>query len=95
MVSPRLGHTVAGHEILFDAPPVTREVQIAVEIHFRKEDCYRPLAEVSPVIRTLASEQFDDYVKRVRLFAHLRVIDDLRRLGDLPQLLSAAIDAMA
>jgi uncharacterized protein len=93
LVSPRLGHAVAPHEILFDAPPVTREVQINVEIHFRKEDCYRALAEVSPVIRTLASEQFDDYVKRVRLFAHPHVVEELRRLDDLPQLLSAAIDA--
>ena len=39
---------------------------------------YRALGEVSPVIRTLATEQFDDYVKRVRIFAHPRVVDDLR-----------------
>ena len=67
---------------LFDAPPVTREVQFNVEIFFPKEDRYRPLGEVSPVIRSLATEQFDDYVKRVRIFAHPRIVVELRdKLG--------------
>jgi hypothetical protein len=62
-----------------------------VDIHFPKENCYRPLGEVSPVIRTLATEQFDDYVKRVRIFAHPRVAADLRALSNLPELLDRAI----
>jgi uncharacterized protein len=63
-----------------------------VEIFFPKEDCYRPLGEVSPVVWTLAKEQFDDYVKRVRIFAHPRVVADLRRLENLPQLVDQAIN---
>jgi uncharacterized protein len=91
IVSGALGRVVAPHEILFDAPPVAREVQFDVQIHFPKENRYRPLGEVSPVIRTLATEQFDDYVKRVRLFGHPRIIEDLRALGNLPELLDRAI----
>ena len=86
-VSTSLGRIVAPHEILFDAPPVAREVQFDVEIHFPKENCYRPLGEVSPVIRALATEQFDDYVKRVRVFAHPRLVDELRQLRTCPSCL--------
>ena len=68
-------------KLLFDAPPVAREVQFDVEIHFPKENRYRPLGEVSPVIRALATEQFDDYVKRVRIFAHPRLVAELRCLA--------------
>jgi len=91
LVSTALGRVVAPHEVLFDAPPVAREVQFAVDIQFAKEGRYRPLGEVSPVIRTLATEQFDDYVKRVRIFAHPRIVGELRRLANLSELLDQAI----
>jgi len=89
-----LGQRIAPHEILFDAPPVQREVEIHVDVYYAKEDRYRPLAEVSPVVRTLAREQFDDYVKRVRVFAHPRVAAELRGLDDLPGLVNEAIAQM-
>jgi HD superfamily phosphohydrolase len=92
VVSRALGRVVAPHEVLFDAPPITREVEINIDIFFPKEQRYRPLSEVSPVIRTLATEQFDDYVKRVRIFVHPRVVADLRCLDNLPELLGEAID---
>ncbi|MEN6457411.1 MAG: HD domain-containing protein [Thermoguttaceae bacterium] len=91
IVSAALGRIVAPHEILFDSPPMALEVQFDVQIHFPKENRWRPLGEVSPVVRTLATEQFDDYVKRVRIFAHPRVVADLRRLDNLPELLDRAI----
>jgi len=91
VASTALGRVVAPHEILIDAPPITREVQFDVDIHFPKEARYRPLGEVSPVIRTLATEQFDDYVKRVRIFAHPRIVKDLRCRPDFSQLLDEAI----
>lgn len=91
IVSGAMGRVVAPHEILFDAPPVAREVQFDVQIYFPKENRYRPLGEVSPVIRTLATEQFDDYVKRVRIFGHPRIIGPLRALNNLPELLDRAI----
>ena len=43
------------------------------------------------MVRPLATEQFDDYVKCVRVFAHPRVAGDLRRLPNLTQLLDQAI----
>jgi hypothetical protein len=90
-----LGESVAPHEILFDAPPQEREVQFRVEVYSPKEDRYRWLEEVSPVVRTLAREQFDDYVKRVRLFAPARLAARLRASQDLRRMLDRAIDATA
>lgn len=94
IASTALGRRIAPHELLIDAPPVKREIEFQVDIHFTKEGCYRPLSEVSPVVRTLAAEQFDDYVKRVRLFAHPRLVDDLRQLPDLSGLMQQAIAKM-
>jgi hypothetical protein len=94
LASGALGRVVAPHEILFDAPPIEREVEFNVDVYFAKDDRYRPLGEVSPVVRTLAKEQFDDYVKRVRIFAHPRIAADLRERTDVAQLLSQAIDRM-
>jgi len=86
-LSAELRNTVAGNlsvtDILIDAPPGNREVEFQVDIFFPKEDRYRPLREVSPVVRALAGTQFDDYVKRVRIYAHpdcaprVAAIDDL------------------
>ncbi len=90
--SGALGRVVAPHEVLFDAPPVKLEVDFQIEVHFPKEGCYRALGDVSPVVKTLARQQFDDYVKRVRVFAHPRVAADLRAVANLPELIGAAID---
>lgn len=87
-----IGREIAPHEILFDAPPMEREVQFDVDIFFPKQNRYRPLDEVSPVVRTLAKDQFDDYVKRVRIFAHPRLVGDLRKLDNLSPLLVEAIE---
>lgn len=91
LISTALGRVVAPHELLFDAPPIAREVEFNVEIYFPKENVYRPLGEVSPVIHTLATQQFDDYVKRVRIFAHPRLVEDIRKLPNLVELLDQAI----
>jgi HD superfamily phosphohydrolase len=87
-----LKRQVPAHHVLFDAPPVQREVEFDVDVYFNKQARYRPLAEVSPVVRTLAREQFDDYVKRVRLFAHPRLAGELRQVSDLSTLLTIAIE---
>ncbi len=91
IASTALGRVVAPHEILFDAPPVEREMQIHIDVHYLKEDRYRPLGVASPVVRSLAEEQFDDYVKRVRIFAHARIAKDLAALGQLEDLVCKAI----
>jgi len=94
IASTALGRVIAPHEVLFDAPPVQREVEFKVDIYYAKEDRYRPLGEVSPVVRTLAVEQFDDYVKRVRVFAHPRIAAELRSVANLQELLGQAIERM-
>jgi uncharacterized protein len=95
IISRQLSVDVRPHEILLDSPPAELEVEFDVEVYFAKERVYRQLGEVSPVVRTLAREQFDDYVKRVRLFVHPRWAARLRGLSDLAKLLKAAIDSSA
>lgn len=92
LFSTALGRVVAPHEVVIDAPPVEKEVEFAVDVYYRKEGRYRALGEVSPVVMTLARQQFDDYVKRVRVFAHPRVAANLQALPALAELLGEAID---
>ncbi len=92
LASSAIRRIVAPHEVLLDAPPAELEVQFNMEVFYPKENCYRKLGEVSPVVHSLARQQFDDIVKRVRIFAHPRVVDDLRRLPGLNELLAEAID---
>jgi HD superfamily phosphohydrolase len=83
MLSSALGTQVAAHEVLVDAPPTVLEVDFNVDVYSPKQNVYRPLGDISPVVRTLAREQFDDYVKRVRIFVHPRIADTARRLPHL------------
>lgn len=66
----KTGGNLSATDVLIDAPPPGREVEFNVPIYFPKEDVYRPLNVVSPVVESLAQKQFDDYVKRVRVFVH-------------------------
>jgi HD superfamily phosphohydrolase len=93
-LSHRLGSRVAPHEVLIDSPPAQLEVDFKVEVHFPKEGNYRWLGEVSPVVQTLARKQFDDYVKRVRIFLHPRVRSALGDAADLPAILDSAVATM-
>jgi HD superfamily phosphohydrolase len=78
-----LGEPLSPADVLIDAPPGNREVEFQIDLWFPKEGRYRPLHEVSPVVRALAGTQFDDYVKRVRIYAHPRYA---RRLGAIRDL---------
>ncbi len=90
VMASQIGSVVAPHEILLDTPPMKLEVQFNIEVYSPKRDRYRPLGDVSPVVKTLAREQFDDYVKRVRVFAHPRIAPLLRE-ADIDHLVSKAI----
>lgn len=94
LLSHEVGRRVAPHEVLFDAPPVKREVEFHVDIYFAKERRYRSLGEVSPVVQTLAHRQFDDYVKRVRIFVNPQLSRELEGRIDPSPLVLAAIDRM-
>jgi uncharacterized protein len=91
LLQRELGMAVQAHEVLCDAPPMKREVQLNVEVHFPKRGVFRPLADVSPVVRTLAQEQFDDYVKRVRVFVHPRLKAEVVRVRDRDALVREAV----
>jgi HD superfamily phosphohydrolase len=88
-----LGRDVLPHEVLVDAPPAELEVDFDIEVFYPKVRVYRRLGDVSPVVRTLAKEQFDDYVKRVRIFVHPRIADEAAGLPDLAKRLATTIKA--
>jgi HD superfamily phosphohydrolase len=90
-LSSALGEPLAAHEVLVDAPPAQLEVDFNVDVFFSKDGLYRPLGDISPVVRTLAREQFDDYVKRVRVFVHPRIAARARQLPRLSERLAEAI----
>ena len=68
-----LGVAVETDEVLIDAPPVGLEVQFDVDVYYPELDAYRKLGDVSPVVKTLAQRQFDDFVKQVRVFVAPRL----------------------
>lgn len=72
-VATRTGIAVHAADILIDAPPVKLEVDINVDV-ISRDGTVRTLGDVSPVASALANQQFDDQVKRVRVF----IRDDLR-----------------
>ena len=70
----RTGRDVNRLDILIDAPPQHREVEFRVDIYTASERRYRPLRELSPIVDSTARTQFDDCVKKVRIY----VREDLR-----------------
>jgi uncharacterized protein len=94
VLSRHIGRRVAPTEVLFDAPPAKLEIEFQVDIYFRKEGVYRSLGEVSPVVQALARQQFDDYVKRVRIFGHGRVAAELKEFRDWKEVLSETLQRM-
>ncbi len=92
-LSSVLGRRLSSVDILLDAPPPQREVEFNVSIYFPKEKLYRPLHRVSPVVDALAKTQFDDFVKRVRVFAAPHVAHELCELPSFADILQAAIAA--
>jgi HD superfamily phosphohydrolase len=87
------GEPVAPHEVLIDAPPMHREIEFCIDVYYPKQRRYRPLSDVSPVVAALAQRQFDDFVKRVRIFVHPRLAARARAFAELSGLLDEAISA--
>lgn len=88
----RCSENIEPADVLIDAPPPGREVEFRIDILYAKERRYRPLNTVSPVIEALASRQFDDAVKRVRVFVHrrLRAYNDL--FAEMDDLVAQAVN---
>lgn len=72
-LSRRTGIAIHAADILIDAPPAKLEVDINMDVVAR-DGTVRTLGDVSPVASALAQQQFDNQVKRVRVF----VREDLR-----------------
>ena len=96
-LSRRLGRPIEPAHVLIDAPPAEREVEFRLQVRERpsrrnaeQRPTWRPLEELSPVVRSLAREQFDDLVKRVRIFAHPDVAAPVAACPDLEDLLLEA-----
>jgi HD superfamily phosphohydrolase len=86
-----LNEPLREHDVLVDSPPAELEVDFDIEVFFPKAGVYRRLGEISPVVRTLAQEQFDDYVKRVRIFIHPRLATQAQTLPDVESRLAETI----
>jgi hypothetical protein len=96
-LSRRSGTTIDPAHLLVDAPPAEREVEFRLQVREVRERsgsgeafAWRRLEDLSPVVRSLAREQFDDLVKRVRIFAHPDVAAVVRGHTDLEALVREA-----
>jgi hypothetical protein len=84
----RLGTRIAPDDLLVDAPPAEREVEFRLQVRERSPGrpggfAWHRFEDLSPVVRSLAREQFDDLVKRVRIFAAPSLRDAIAGSGDL------------
>ena len=66
-LSRHLARPLHATDLLIDAPPVKLEVQFKLSVKLG-EGNYQSLDSLSPVVHALATEQFDNYVKRVHVF---------------------------
>lgn len=91
LIGDALGMSVRPNDVLIDAPPVGLEVQFDVGVYYPDEDAYRALGDVSPVVSTLARQQFDDFVKQVRVFVHPDLKQSMKKLN-IDDLVAQAIE---
>lgn len=91
LMAKATGLPIQSDDVLIDAPPVGLEVEFNVEVRDSTADTYRPLGEVSPVIKTLAQRQFDDFVKRVRILVHPKWRDAANSLSNVDDLVQMAV----
>jgi hypothetical protein len=89
-VARHLGRDAPATAVLIDAPPAHLEVQFDLEVWQTRRQQFRTLAELSPVVAALATHQFDDLVKRVRIFVAPELRDDVARIEN-PESFIAAI----
>ncbi|MEY3459757.1 MAG: hypothetical protein RL215_2914 [Planctomycetota bacterium] len=74
----KLGRPIGRLDVLIDAPPLHREVEFRVDVRTSADQRFRPLREISPIVDSMARTQFDDCVKKVRLFATPELRETLR-----------------
>ncbi len=67
IIEAETGQPTHGTQVLIDAPPVGLEVQFDIDVR-TGNGSFRKLGDMSPVVKALATHQFDDFVKRIRVF---------------------------
>ena len=80
-IGRKCGVKVTLADVLVDAPPRKLEVDINIDVVSRNAQV-RSLGEVSPIVDALAHRQFDNQVKRVRVFVPVEIRAALG--GELP-----------
>ncbi|GAB5405191.1 MAG: HD domain-containing protein [Aureliella sp.] len=70
LLSSALGKVIRPTDVLIDAPPQKLEVQFRVAVKRAQTADFIALSEVSPVVNSLATSQFDNFVKQVRVFVN-------------------------
>jgi HD superfamily phosphohydrolase len=93
-LSQRLRIDVSSDTLLVDAPPADREVEFRLAVREpvaapskSKPHSWRSLSELSPVVRSLAHEQFDNIVKRVRIFAPAPIAAVIRECDAIEEIM--------
>jgi HD superfamily phosphohydrolase len=94
-LSRRAGLAVGSEDLLIDAPPAEREVEFRLTVREPRDgviSCFswRRFEELSPVVRSLAHEQFDDIVKRVRFFAPAEIASAIAGCQGLEEMILEA-----
>ncbi len=89
----RLALAIGPNDLLIDAPPVKLEVDINMDVVSR-DGTVRRLGDVSPVAHSLAHQQFDGHVKRVRVFVRPDLREPIRELLRDGSILRDAIDTL-
>ena len=93
-LSKEIGQELSPVDVLIDAPPQHREVEFRVDVWFRSSNEYRPLREVSPIVDAMAKTQFDDCVKKVRIFAAPNVRDLIPEDLKMEELIQSQISTL-
>jgi uncharacterized protein len=93
IVSKAIGRSLMQTDLLIDGPPPHREIEFDIDVYYPRTGEYRRLGDVSPVVDALACTQFDEYVKRVRIFGRAEVAAALRDRSDVDALVAEAIEA--
>lgn len=85
MVQPLVELPIRENDLLIDTPPVKLEVQFDLQVRLR-DGGFLPLSELSPVVQSLATQQFDALVKRVRVFVAPHLREAFRKIDVRPAL---------
>jgi HD superfamily phosphohydrolase len=95
LLSRRIDRAIDATSLIVDAPPAEREVEFRLQIRDESPGAgatWRPLESLSPVVRSLAHEQFDNLVKQVRIFAPPDDATAIRDIAGLDGILLEASD---